>query len=66
MGFKVEKVTYQNRTYRMPEDLLRQCGEVANKHNISINELTIQCVRYALNNIEDMEETNLAKPSEGE
>lgn len=37
---------------RIPEDLHEEVAEYAQKENISMNNLIISCIRYALNNKE--------------
>ena len=53
--FEVKKPEMVNRTFRMPKDLIEQLGEVAQKKDVSINKLVIQCCEYALNNLPDNE-----------
>lgn len=40
----------------MPEDMLKELERHAQRHNISVNKLVIQCCRYALDHL-DPEET---------
>ena len=40
----------------MPEDMLKELEKHAQRHNISVNKLVIQCCRYALDHL-DPEET---------
>lgn len=49
--FEVSKPEIENRTFRMPKDLLERLSEVAQKEEISLNKLVIQCCEYALKNL---------------
>lgn len=50
--FKVNKIEYFNKTFRMPEPLLKNLELVAQRQDISLNRLVIQCCEYALKNLE--------------
>lgn len=50
--FKVEKVRYVNKTFRIEESLLKRLEKVATEENISMNSLVVQCCKYALDNRE--------------
>lgn len=54
--FKVEKTEYINKTFRMPKDLITELSELAQKKDISLNQLIIQCYRYSLDNLDETEE----------
>ena len=43
------------KTFRIPADVLSRMEELAQKNNISLNNLVIQCCEYALDNIEKTE-----------
>ena len=51
--FHVQKAEYTNKTFRMPNDLLKQMEALAQNKNISLNNLVVQCCKYALENIEE-------------
>lgn len=53
--FKIEKTEYVNKTFRMPKDLIAELSELAQKKDISLNQLIIQCCRYSLDNLDDTE-----------
>lgn len=53
--FKVEKTEYMNKTFRMPKDLITELSELAQKKDISLNQLVIQCCRYSLDNLDETE-----------
>ncbi len=40
-----------NKTFRFPEDMLHELEVLAQNNNISMNNLVIQCCRYALDNL---------------
>ena len=50
--FKVEKQEYINKTFRMPVELVKEMEILAQSKEISLNQLVIQCCKYALNNLE--------------
>ena len=53
--FKVEKDynEYQNKTFRIPSEIIKELEVVASKNNISVNRLVIQCLQYSLDNLDD-------------
>lgn len=51
--FKVEKQEYINKTFRMPVELVKEMEILAQSKEISLNQLVIQCCKYALNNLEE-------------
>ena len=53
--FKVKKKEYVNKTFRMPDELIAELERVAQNEHISLNNLVVQCCRYALDNIADEE-----------
>ncbi len=40
-----------NKTFRLPVELVKTLGEVAQAQHISMNNLVQQCCQYALNNL---------------
>ena len=42
-----------SRTIRFTEDLFETLNNTAQEHNVSFNELVLQCCRYALGKIDD-------------
>lgn len=50
--FKVTKPEYTNKTFRMPSDLIIELEKLAQEKEVSLNQLVIQCCKYALDNIE--------------
>lgn len=55
MAFKVEKEEYVNKTFRLEKKLVDELEIICNKKNISLNKLVVQCINYALNDLEDDE-----------
>ena len=53
---KKEYVEYENKSLRLPKDLIAQVQELATKNNMSFNRVIIQCIEYALDNAEESEE----------
>ena len=53
LAFRIKKVEYSNKTFRMPNDLIQLLEHVAQEKRISLNQLVIQCCQYALENLED-------------
>lgn len=51
--FKIEKPEYTNKTFRMPNELISQLEVLAQNKQISLNQLVIQCCKYALENLEE-------------
>lgn len=52
MKFKVKKQEYENRTFRMPKELLEQLSQLSSEKNISLNQLVVQCCEFALENLD--------------
>ncbi len=52
---KKEYVEYENKSLRLPKDLIAKAQELANKNNMSFNRVIIQCIEYALDNVEESE-----------
>ena len=43
MQFKIKKTEYVNKTFRITKDLNERLSRIAQKENISMNELVVQC-----------------------
>ena len=56
MKFKIKKQEYENRTFRLPVELLQQLNKLAADKNISLNQLVVQCCEYAIDNLDDSEQ----------
>lgn len=44
---------YQNKTFRIPSELVQELEMVAQANNISVNKLVIQSLQYALDNLDE-------------
>ncbi len=52
--FKIEKGSEcDNKTFRLPVELIERLAVLASKNNLSMNKLVIQCLNYALDNLEE-------------
>jgi len=51
--FKIQKQEYVNKTFRISKELADQLAQTAQEQKISINELVVQCCKYALSNMEE-------------
>ena len=49
---KKEDTEYENKSLRLPKDLIDEVQALANKNNLSFNKVVIQCIEYALDNME--------------
>lgn len=49
--FEVKKEEYVNKTFRLPVTLVNELSSVAQKSKVSVNELVVQCCKYALQEI---------------
>ena len=56
--FKVEKTEYVNKTFRFPKEFVEELQIFASKNDISVNELVIQCCKYALKNSVNINSAN--------
>lgn len=55
MPFRIPKEEYVNRTFRLNKKLVDRMESICNDKNISMNKLTVLCIEYALNNLEEDE-----------
>ena len=53
MPFRIPKEEYVNRTFRLNKKLVDRMESICNDKNISMNQLTVLCIEYALNNLEE-------------
>ncbi|MBD5141982.1 MAG: hypothetical protein HDT25_11325 [Ruminococcus sp.] len=42
-----------NKTFRLPIEMVENMDKLAYKYNLSLNQLVVQCLRYALENLEE-------------
>ncbi len=52
MKFKVKHQEYVNRTFRFKKEFIDRLDKVCDEENISLNKLIVQCVEFALENME--------------
>lgn len=50
--FKIKKTEYVNKTFRIPVELVQKLEVLAQKKDVSLNNLVVQCCKYALENID--------------
>ena len=52
--FKIQKgYDSESKTFRLPTEMIRQLELLAAQNKISLNQLVIQCLKYALKNLEN-------------
>ena len=49
---KKEATEYENKSLRLPKDLIDKVQALANKNNLSFNKVVSQCIECALDNME--------------
>lgn len=50
-----ESTDYENKSVRLPVDLIEEVQRQATKNNLSFNRVVIECIRYALEHLEEDE-----------
>ncbi|MBC3516099.1 toxin-antitoxin system HicB family antitoxin [Neobittarella massiliensis] len=45
----------ESKTFRLPTDMVSRLSDLAAKNKLSLNQLVIQCLQYALDNLEEDE-----------
>lgn len=50
--FHVNRTEYVNKTFRIPTELAERLEQVAQNERVSMNQLVIQCCRYALDHMD--------------
>ena len=51
-AIKKDYVEYENKSLRLPKDLIDKVQDLANENSLSFNKVVIQCIEYALDNME--------------
>ena len=61
--FKIKKdyIEYENKSLRLPKDLIDKVQALANENNLSFNKVVIQCIEYALEHKEDKQQPEYVK-----
>ena len=51
--FELQKqsVEYENKSLRMPRELIDKVQKLANNYNMSFNKVVIKCIEYSLDNM---------------
>lgn len=49
---KKDYVEYENKSLRLPTDLITKVQKLANDNGLSFNKVVIQCIEYSLDNME--------------
>lgn len=49
---KKERVEYENKSLRLPTDLIEKVQLLADENEVSFNKVVIQCIDYALEHME--------------
>ena len=49
--FKINKVDYVNKTFRLPASLVEKLRKKSNEAGVSMNEFTIQALQFAFENL---------------
>lgn len=57
-AIKKDYVEYENKSLRLPKDLIDKVQSLANENVLSFNKVVIQCIEYALDNMEKKEPTD--------
>ena len=50
-----------SKTFRLPEELMEEMEKLAQNNKISLNKLVVQCLLYAMENIEKPQENEKTK-----
>lgn len=56
--FEIKKPTASNKTIRMPDTMIEKLEKLAAQHDISFNQLVIQCCEYAMEHLNKPESKN--------
>ncbi len=46
-----------NKTFRIPVDIVAELNRLAGEYNTSVNKIVVQCLQYALDNIDKSDKT---------
>lgn len=47
---KKDYIEYENKSLRLPKDIIEKVQVLATENNLSFNKVVIQCIEYALKN----------------
>ena len=51
--FTIKKQQNSNKTIRMPDELIDKLQKLADKNDISFNQLVVQCCEFAIDNMSE-------------
>ena len=51
-AIRKDYVEYENKSLRLPKDLIDKVQDLANENSLSFNKVVIQCIEYTLDNME--------------
>lgn len=52
--FKIQKgYDSESKTFRLPIEMIEELEKLAERSKLSLNQLVIQCLKYALDNLEE-------------
>lgn len=57
--FKLQKGydEYVTKTFRLPKEFVESLEKTAFENKLSLNQLVIQCLKYAIDNLDDSDKT---------
>ena len=50
---KKENTEYENKSLRLPKELIDKVQALADSNEVSFNKVVIQCIEYAMNNMSE-------------
>ncbi len=53
---KEDYATYSYKSVRLPDKIVEKLDELARQNSLSFNRVVLQCIEYALDNMEDDED----------
>ncbi|MBP0972367.1 MAG: hypothetical protein J5851_00510 [Oscillospiraceae bacterium] len=57
--FTIRKPSASNKTIRMPDTLIEKLEKLAAQHDISFNQLVVQCCEYAIDHLDKDEQEHI-------
>lgn len=55
---KKDRIEYENKSLRLPVDLIEKVQQLADENDLSFNKVVIQCIDYALDHMENGSEND--------
>ncbi len=57
--FKIQKgYDSESKTFRLPVELIKKLEDLAVQNKLSLNQLVIQCLNYAISNLDTTEDSD--------